>query len=322
MPTRKERPAPYRYRSGEAARLAGMPAATLRIWERRYGVVAPPKTPSGQRMYSDSDVQRIRLLKALVGAGHTIGAIASLGREELEALSMTQSHGAVPSGEAVRLAIIGPLAVTDAAAGRMGIEIAERIDSLEQASESGAAGIDALIATVASLHEDVVGRLARLAQARQAQAVTVVYGFGTAGAVELARLSGFALFRSIDTRANPLSLVSQLARAVVASRRAGDADQGLWLRTRRRFDEATLASLGSLSSTVKCECPRHLSELIRQLSAFEQYSDECVSRSPADALLHRHLGDAANRAATLLETALEVVLRKEGLAEPGGASPA
>lgn len=81
MPPRKDRDTPHRYRSGEAARLARMPAATLRIWERRYGVVAPPKTPSGQRLYSDDDVQRIRLLKTLVNQGHAIGSIASLSRE-------------------------------------------------------------------------------------------------------------------------------------------------------------------------------------------------------------------------------------------------
>lgn len=34
---------PRRYRSGEAARLARMPAATLRIWERRYAVVSPQR---------------------------------------------------------------------------------------------------------------------------------------------------------------------------------------------------------------------------------------------------------------------------------------
>ncbi|MCM2495926.1 MerR family transcriptional regulator [Burkholderia glumae] len=322
MPTRKDRNAPYRYRSGEAARLAGMPAATLRIWERRYGVVAPPKTPSGQRMYSDDDVQRIRLLKALVSAGHAIGSIAQLGREELEALSVRRSHGAIPADEVVRLAVIGPLAVTASAAARVGIEIAERFDSIEQAGESAQSRIDALIAMVPSLHADAVAGLARLAQARQARAVSVVYGFGTAEAVELARLSGFELFRSIESRANPLTLVAKLAHAVVASRHASEADQGLWLRRRRRFDEATLASLGSLSSTVQCECPRHLSELILQLSAFEQYSDECLSRSPADALLHRHLGDAANRAASLLEMALDVILRKEGLAAPDGTRPA
>ncbi|AIO71609.1 HTH-type transcriptional repressor CarH [Burkholderia multivorans] len=97
MATRQNRDTPHRYRSGEAARLARMPAATLRIWERRYGVVAPPKTPSGQRMYSEDDVQRIRLLKALVNQGHAIGTIANLSREELEALSLADARSPAPA---------------------------------------------------------------------------------------------------------------------------------------------------------------------------------------------------------------------------------
>lgn len=61
-----------------------------------------------------------------------------------------------------------------------------------------------------------------------------------------------------------------------------------------------------------CECSRHLSELVLQLSAFEQYSDACLSRSPADALLHRHLSDAANRAGQMFEAPLAEVIEHEG----------
>lgn len=34
-----------------------------------------------------------------------------------------------------------------------------------------------------------------------------------------------------------------------------------------------------ISSTVKCECTRHLAELLTSLAAFEQYSTECESLS-------------------------------------------
>jgi hypothetical protein len=48
-----------------------------------------------------------------------------------------------------------------------------------------------------------------------------------------------------------------------------------------------------------------------RLSAFESYSDECTSRSARDAALHRHLGDVANRARVLIESALERLAREE-----------
>jgi DNA-binding transcriptional MerR regulator len=80
-----------RYRSGDAARLAKMPVTTLRIWERRYGVVAPPKSESGQRLYSEDDVRRLSLLKGLVQRGHPIGTIAKLDRAQLEQLALGAS---------------------------------------------------------------------------------------------------------------------------------------------------------------------------------------------------------------------------------------
>ncbi|WP_253635486.1 MerR family transcriptional regulator [Burkholderia multivorans] len=199
MATRKNRDTPHRYRSGEAARLARMPAATLRIWERRYGVVAPPKTPSGQRMYSEDDVQRIRLLKALVNQGHAIGTIANLSREGLEALSLADARSPAPAEMGVSLAVFGELPISESAVQRMGIRIVRR-DMIDNESEHVTTSADALIATTTSLHEDVVSRLIILAQKLNARAVAVVYGFGTAEAVELARLSGFNLFRSTEER--------------------------------------------------------------------------------------------------------------------------
>jgi hypothetical protein len=181
----------------------------------------------------------------------------------------------------------------------MGIHIAARIESIDEASRHTGPSADALIATTTSLHEDVVSQLASAAQALNAHAVAVIYGFGTAEAVELARLSGFELFRSTEGQTNSASIISKLAQAVVKARQVNDAERGLWLRTQRRFDEATLASLSGLSTTVKCECPRHLSELIMQLSAFERYSDECVAlaRRCAAAPPSRRRGESGRRIA-------------------------
>ncbi|WP_080970927.1 MerR family transcriptional regulator [Burkholderia cepacia] len=313
MTNRKVGDTPHHYRSGEAARLARMPAATLRIWERRYGVVAPPKTPSGQRMYSDGDVQRIRLLKTLVGQGHSISSIASLRQEELEALSLASSHSQTLSDSLPSVFMIGKLQVSDSAVARVGMQVVGRAESIEHTDQLPDLKVDALIINTTSLHEDAVSKIAARSQAWGAQEVAIVYGFGTARAIELARLAGFELSRFVESHTSIVQIVSRIALALSATRYVKPMGRGLWLRTRRRFDEAMLASLSSLSSTIKCECPRHLFELISQLSVFERYSDECVSRSAADAFLHRHLGDTANRAAEMLESALAEILRAEGV---------
>ncbi len=57
------------YRIQTVAELSGVPAATLRAWERRYGVPAPARTASAYRLYSDADVDLIRAMRDLVNNG-------------------------------------------------------------------------------------------------------------------------------------------------------------------------------------------------------------------------------------------------------------
>jgi DNA-binding transcriptional MerR regulator/methylmalonyl-CoA mutase cobalamin-binding subunit len=61
----------------------GLTAHVLRAWERRYGVVSPARTEGGQRLYSDRDIERLRLLRRLTDRGHAIREIASLPIAEL-----------------------------------------------------------------------------------------------------------------------------------------------------------------------------------------------------------------------------------------------
>jgi len=56
-------------RIGELARRAGIPAATLRAWERRYGIVEPQRTEAGYRLYSPEDERRLREMVGLIERG-------------------------------------------------------------------------------------------------------------------------------------------------------------------------------------------------------------------------------------------------------------
>lgn len=68
---------------GAVTRRTGVTAATLRAWERRYGAVRPRRTEGGHRLYSDEDVERLRLLHELTRSGRKIGRIAGLSTDEL-----------------------------------------------------------------------------------------------------------------------------------------------------------------------------------------------------------------------------------------------
>jgi MerR family transcriptional regulator/heat shock protein HspR len=53
-----------RYMISVAAELAGLHPQTLRMYEARR-LVTPARTPGGTRLYSDADVERLRLIQRL-----------------------------------------------------------------------------------------------------------------------------------------------------------------------------------------------------------------------------------------------------------------
>ncbi len=67
-------------------RLVGINENTLKAWERRYKAVAPTRDEEGHRQYSPKDVERIRLLLALVREGHAIRKLAELSNKALKAM--------------------------------------------------------------------------------------------------------------------------------------------------------------------------------------------------------------------------------------------
>jgi methanogenic corrinoid protein MtbC1 len=69
-----------------ATQRAGLTLDVLRAWEKRYGAVAPGRTTTNRRLYSDADVERLILLRKATLAGRSIGRVAQLSTEELVAL--------------------------------------------------------------------------------------------------------------------------------------------------------------------------------------------------------------------------------------------
>jgi DNA-binding transcriptional MerR regulator len=56
------------------SRHTGIPAATLRTWEHRYGFMRPRRSPSGYRLYGEEEIARIQQVKYLVEQGIRTGA--------------------------------------------------------------------------------------------------------------------------------------------------------------------------------------------------------------------------------------------------------
>lgn len=91
-----------------AAQRAGLSPALIRVWERRYGAVSPARTPSNRRLYSESDVLRLQLLKKAVDAGHSISQVANFSSDAL--LRLINAN--MPAGEAAKVDLLQPTDAT------------------------------------------------------------------------------------------------------------------------------------------------------------------------------------------------------------------
>ena len=322
-----------RYRSGAVARIAHIPVSTLRIWERRYQVIAPAVTDSGHRLYSGADVERLLLITQLIELGHAIGTVARLSTPELQEITDARAAlGAPPAVAAARpracmLGLGLPRRLGACALQRVGTwadlaaaEAAQADRAAEQGNPTPAgAQADLLIAEMPTLQPETVNRLLALKQRLGVRRCIVVYGFGADLAAQRLRDAGCHLHRAplddadlrvqVDAALAALTVDAATPLAVVAPLPA----LGQGTAPPRRFDPAQLDRLTAMAKPVACECPRHLAGLVLQLGLFETYSAECLSAGPADAALHADLLRVAGHARALLETALLRVVDAEGL---------
>jgi DNA-binding transcriptional MerR regulator/methylmalonyl-CoA mutase cobalamin-binding subunit len=78
----------------------GLSKDTLRVWERRYGFPQPERDDGGERAYPLDQVEKLRLLKRLLDAGHRPGRVVRLSSESLQALAESTVDLQLPSAAA------------------------------------------------------------------------------------------------------------------------------------------------------------------------------------------------------------------------------
>ncbi len=312
-----EHPDGHGHRSGVAARIAGVPVETLRVWERRYGLSEPQRSAHGQRLYSDAQVRRLALIKRLVDQGHPIGALAQLPVERLGALVRVEAGDA---GAPVRIALAGYALARQLLSAVQAGAAAELVRTCAGLGDAPAAlagsGAEVLLVEVPELVPDACDTLVELQAACGAPAAVLLYRFANSATVARLRARGWVVARA---PADPVEIVllCQAARAATAKSACAPGPAAPAPVAPPRFDELALAALGAAASRLACECPRHLADILLMLGSFERYSAQCGSVDAADAQLHRDLARAAGSARATLETALERLALAEGLPLPG-----
>lgn len=323
-----------------------MPVATLRIWEQRYQAVRPSTAASGHRLYSPADVERATLLRRLTAQGHAIGLLASLEtdqmREMMRAPEVTQANwveshlqssikivvvGHSLASRVQRLFYLQPFGLK--------VQLVGVFDSLEAsakaAGQSDEPNADILILQAGSLQTGVHQELLKAQDAWRAPSAAVFYRFSSAAARAELTNAGVEVLSEPSDDNSLRQWLSTLQNKGTQGRKASDVRHstppvsvGLGEQTVSPplFDDAALTQFAGLSTTVACECPSHLAELLLQVSSFEKYSSECANRSVADARLHAYLQHVAGSARMLFEKALEQVAIAEGLPLPPASNPA
>lgn len=74
----------------------GLSKDVLRMWERRYGFPVPERDANGERCYPLEQVERLRLIKRLMDAGHRPGKLIATPPAELALLAPRRKEAAPP----------------------------------------------------------------------------------------------------------------------------------------------------------------------------------------------------------------------------------
>lgn len=64
----------------------GLTKDTLRVWERRYGFPTPQRDAQGERLYPFDQIEKLRLIKRLLDAGHRPGRVVAQPTAQLQQL--------------------------------------------------------------------------------------------------------------------------------------------------------------------------------------------------------------------------------------------
>lgn len=74
------------YAIREVSELTGVKPVTLRAWQRRYHLIQPQRTEKGHRLYSQSDIDKVKEIQSWLAKGVSIGRVmALLNNDSIEA---------------------------------------------------------------------------------------------------------------------------------------------------------------------------------------------------------------------------------------------
>ncbi|MDD3685954.1 MAG: MerR family transcriptional regulator [Bacteroidales bacterium] len=95
----------HKYQIKDLENISGIKAHTIRIWEQRYEIFEPERTPTNIRYYSDSDLKKLLNIVYLLDRGYKISSFKNMSEDEISSLVHRMSIDD-PDTEAFLLAIL------------------------------------------------------------------------------------------------------------------------------------------------------------------------------------------------------------------------
>ena len=308
------------YGIGTVARLTGLKPDTLRVWERRYGLGASQKSGTGRRQYTQSDLEHLQMVSALVSSGSRIGEIASSERKTLEMLLRGRGRqfdrSKLPEQKA-RVLFVGEslcdwldehqgcLANIDAQLARFALADAAERDFPEIGQ------LDCVVVHCSTLASKNLHDIQTLMKALQPGKLIVCYQFCNEHWLKEVENTDIS---AVEFPPDPAYLAFEINNCVAQkATEQGDTDLGELVHSKpRQYSEQELSAARRLTATLDCECPKHISDLIRALVNFEEYSSSCSVENWHDAAVHACIYAYTGQARWLMEKALSAVLEERG----------
>ena len=307
------------YGIGTVARLTGLKPDTLRVWERRYGLGASYKSPSGRRQYTQADLEHLQLVSALVNDGARIGEIAASDRKTLEVLIRGRGNKLdrfIPTAKPKVMFVGRELCawldqhqgcISSVSALLLRQQLTEIDDALPLESDD----IALVVVDCPALSTAHIDRIEALAKRLGAARFMVTYRLANDRWLsELNRRGAQAL----EFPTEPARLAYEMGQLLVEMDTSqGEFNLGELVNPKARaYGDGELAAAAKLKSLLDCECPRHIVDLITQLNQFEEYSTQCGVENWTDAAVHACIYAYTNQARHLMEKALKAILDERG----------
>ncbi len=200
------------------------------------------------------------------------------------------------------------------------IEVAFSTGSLHELAKAATeVDVDALVVDLTLLGDDPNATVEELERDFTPEMTVIIYSFAKWRTLSDLRGQGRHLIREpVSMRALRTSMVSLIVRQMTVANSAGRANQpatGIPASgpAKRKFTLPQLTRLQEVRSSVDCECPNQVADLVRSLNLFEDYSHECKNRNAEDAKVHAMLAHATGHARAIMESALEKLCEHENI---------